>query len=189
MTMRSLLRIRNYFRGPASSAGFTLVEALVAALVFSIIAMAVSTFFTRSLGLQRKGLGAQKVQENALFALELMAREIRVSTFPSVQDAPACDNTSLTIIHPVNGTVTYAFDASNEVITRTAGGVTANLTASDINVTRLGFCVKGSGLDGYQARVGIVANFQSDVASAQDRVDVDIQTSVSLRDVVTELTP
>lgn len=188
--MYSLLRtFKKHWSGPAGSAGFTLVEALVATLVFSIIAMAVSAFFIRSLGLQRKGIGAQKVQENALFALELMAREIRVSTFQSVQDAPACDRTTLSILHPVNGTVTYSFDVANQSITRTAAGTTTNLTAGDVNVTRLGFCVKGSGQDGYQARVGIVANFQSDVASIQDRVDVSVQTSVSLREVVTELTP
>ena len=180
--------IKKRLSGPAGSAGFTLVEVLVATLVFSIIAMAVSTFFTRSLGLQRRGIGAQKVQENALFTLELMAREIRVSMFQSVQDAPACDRTTLTIVHPVNGTVTYAFDALNQAITRNAGGVTTNLTSGDVNVTRLRFCVKGSGVDGYQARVGIVANFQSDVAGIQDRVDVDVQTSVSLRDLATELT-
>ena len=171
------------------SAGFTLIEMLMATLVFAIIAMAISALFTRSLGLQRQGIGAQKVQENALFTLELMAREIRVSTFASVQDAPACDRTTLTIDHPVNGTVTYAYDAANQLITRTVGGVTANLTANDIKVTSLRFCVKGSGLDGYQARVGIIAHFQSTTANPQDRVDADVETTVSLRDFATELTP
>ena len=167
-----------------NSQGFTLIEMLVTVFVFSVIVIGVGGIFTDILALQRRGSGAQKVQENTQFVLELMAREIRVSKVDN-QDAPLCDRTTLTIVHPVNGPVSYS--TANGRIQRLAGGILTTLTSNDVNITRLNFCVAGttvtSGVgDHLQARVGIILQASSQDSNPEDTVTFDLQTMVVSRD-------
>src|SRR5438105_4644914 len=87
--------------------GFTLIEVMISSLVFSIIMITVSSLFIQILNNQRRAFAMQKIQENSLFIMELMAREIRVSKIEN-QNSPDCTLTSLSITHPVNGPVTYS---------------------------------------------------------------------------------
>ncbi|HXK40746.1 MAG TPA: hypothetical protein VJ046_01445 [Candidatus Paceibacterota bacterium] len=161
-----------------SQKGFGIVELITATFVFSIIAIIVATNFVDILNLQRRGFGAQKIQEEALFAIESMAREIRVSQVQSPDDL-GCGLTSLTIDHPVNGPTVYS--VSGGVINKTVGGNTFPITSAKINFARLNFCVRGSGVDDEQPRVTIVASVQT--ASGQEGLKFDIQTTISSRDL------
>ena len=76
--------------------GFGIVEVIITTFVFSIIAIIVATNFVDILNLQRRGFAAQIIQEESLFAIESMSREIRVSQIQSPDD-PTCSLTSLTI--------------------------------------------------------------------------------------------
>lgn len=166
-----------------SQQGFTLVEMLVAATIFSIIVLAVSSIFTLVLNNERRAFAAQQIQESGQFVLELMAREIRVSDIEN-QDSPNCSATTLTIDHPVNGTVTYSL--SNGVLQRTAGGVTSNISASNVKFSRLNFCVMGSGpTDQEQARVAILAAVQN--KTGQEILTFNLETTVASRNVQSEL--
>src|SRR3989344_3746786 len=160
-----------------SQKGFGMVELLVATLIFSIISVIVATNFVDVLNLQRRGFTAQIIQEEILFATEMMTREIRVSQIQSLNDL-GCTTTSLIIDHPVNGLTAYS--VSNGIINKTVGGNTFPITSSKINFSRLSFCVRGSGVDGEQPRVTIIASVQP-----TDGTDLqfDIQTSVSSRDL------
>ena len=162
--------------------GFTLVELMVASLVFSIIVLSISGLFVQTLAQERRAFEAQKIQENGLFILELMSREIRVSQIQN-QESTDCSATSLTIIHPVNGTVTYTLNAG--VLQRTAGGVTTDLSSSDVTFSRLNFCVLGSGVaDKQQARVTILASIQN--KTGKEILTFNLETGVSSRDESTE---
>ncbi|HZZ99218.1 MAG TPA: prepilin-type N-terminal cleavage/methylation domain-containing protein, partial [Candidatus Paceibacterota bacterium] len=139
--------------------GFTLVEMLVASLIFSIIVLAVSEIFVTVLTNQRRAFAAQQIEESGQFAMELMAREIRVSDITD-QDSTDCSATTLTIDHPVNGTVVYSLNSG--VLQRTADGVTTDISSSEVKFSRLNFCVAGSGpTDQEQARVAILAAVQN----------------------------
>jgi len=183
----------NFFRNKKFQTGFTIIEVLVSAFVFSLIMIGVGSIFVQILMLQRRGSGAQKVQENMLFALELMAREIRVSKIEN-QDAPNCDRTTLTILHPVNGTVTYTL--SQGAITRSVGlgAPPGPMTSTEVDIQRLNFCVMGTTVtaggvgDRTQARVATILRVVSKTNRAEDSVTFDIQTSVVSRDNVTEFT-
>ena len=61
------------------SGGFTLVEIMVAFLIFSIILTVFSSVFLSSSQLQKKAFNIQQAEENANYILESMAKEIRVS--------------------------------------------------------------------------------------------------------------
>lgn len=182
----------NFFRNKKNQQGFTIVEVLVSTFVFSIIMVGVGAIFVQILILQRRGSGAQKVQENMLFTLELMAREIRVSKIEN-QDSPNCDRTMLTILHPVNGTVTYTL--ANGAITRSVGlgAPPGPMTSTEVDIQRLNFCVMGTTVTGgvgdrKQARVATILQVKSKTNRAEDSVTFDIQTSVVSRDNVTEFT-
>jgi type II secretory pathway pseudopilin PulG len=63
--------------------GFTLIEAVVALFVFLIIMLSLSNTFTQSFAGYRNTRAVQKDVENAQFALNLMAKELRTSTVVS----------------------------------------------------------------------------------------------------------
>ncbi|OGN00850.1 MAG: hypothetical protein A2651_03165 [Candidatus Yanofskybacteria bacterium RIFCSPHIGHO2_01_FULL_42_12] len=161
--------------------GFSIVEVVVTTFVFSIISIIVVTNFVGILDLQRRGSAAQVIQEEALFAVESMAREIRVSQIQSPND-PNCTLTSLTIDHPINGPTIYS--VGNGVINKTVGGNTFSITSTKVNFSRLNFCVKGAGIDNEQPRITIVASIQP--TNGED-LQFDIQTSISSRDLREEL--
>ncbi len=182
------IRLKAYLTLLSRSDGFTLVEMLVAMLVFSLIAMAVSLVFVQAISIENRGQGAQKVQENALFALELMAREIRVSVFTTNQDSSDCSRTTITFHHPVNATVSYGFDSINNAVTRTAEGIVTQLTGKDVE-TSAHFCVLGSGIDQSQVRVTILMNIKNKAKNPAEQVIFNIQTTVSSRDIGQEQQP
>lgn len=162
--------------------GFTIVEVLVSAFVFSIIVIVVGGLFVQVLAAERRAFASQKIQENGLFVMELMSREIRVSQIQN-QDSPNCTATSLTIIHPINGTVIYSLNG--DVLQRTAGGIVTDLSSSTVAFSRLNFCVMGSGTaDDQQARVGIIASIQN--KTGKEIISTNLETTVSSRDVQTE---
>ena len=179
MIMNNLKKIIRRFGQLANKeGGFGMVELITAAFVFSIISIIVATNFVNVLNLQRRGFGAQKIQEETLFALESMAREIRVSQIQSPDDL-GCNLTSLTMDHPISGSVRYSVSVG--IINKTVGGNTFPITSAKINFTRLNFCVRGSGIDDEQPRVTIVASVQT--ASGREGLRFDIQTTISSRDV------
>lgn len=164
-----------------SQEGFTIVEVIISTFVFSIIVLVVSGLFVQILALERRAFASQKIQENGLFIMELMSREIRVSQIQN-QDSLNCTATTLTIIHPVNGTVTYTL--TNGVLQRIAGGVTTDLSSSAVTLSRLNFCVMGSAVDAQQARVAILASIQN--KTGREILTTSLETTVSSRDVQTE---
>src|SRR3989344_5534499 len=116
--------------GSEAERGFGLVELIVATFVFSIMTTIVATNFVDVLKLQRRGFAAQVIQEEILFATEMMTREIRVSQIQS-PDNLGCTLTTLSIDHPINGPTVYS--VSNGVISKTVDGNTFSVTSSKVN--------------------------------------------------------
>ena len=169
-----------------SSQGFTLIEMLVGMFVFSIIILLVSSMFVSGLELQRRAFNVQHVEEHSTFILETMTKELRIAeiTSPTVDTAcPGTLDSSLTILHPEHGTITYALSGTD--LTRTVKGVTGAdvtsvLNSSSIKVARLGFCVAGVGIgDNRQPRVTVVATLTT--VNDHEPASADIQTTLSSR--------
>ncbi|HUO75707.1 MAG TPA: prepilin-type N-terminal cleavage/methylation domain-containing protein [Candidatus Paceibacterota bacterium] len=168
--------------------GFTLIELLVAAVVFTFVVTSVSSLFVTAMNLQRRASGVQKIEENAQFALESIAREVRVSTVTSgdTNCAPVdpVSTATMSIHHPVNGDVTYRYDRS------TGTGILYRnnqpITSSDVDITAFAFCVSGSGTDKKQTRVTMPMTLSS-TGGPSSRVSVSLQTTVSSRDLTTDL--
>lgn len=174
--------------------GFSLIELLVAATIFTFVVTAVSGLFLQALDIQRRASGIQKIQENALYVLESISREVRVSKVVD-PDTGSCDpgnlaTRTITLNHPINGTVTYAYSIVSGVgrITRNVGvSGPQQITSSDINVVTLMFCVSGSGADvaKQQSRVTIPMTLQT--LGGKTINSVSLQTTIVSRDVSVDI--
>ncbi len=170
--------------------GFSLVELLVAATIFTFVVTAVSGLFLQALDIQRRAAGIQKIQENALYVLESITREVRVSVVTSGDAdclSPVSLTTTLTIDHPVNGPVIYEY---SQLVTSggTIGMIKRNgeqITSADVDVTAFAFCVSGSGADGLQTRVTIPMTLQT--VGGKTINAVSLQTTIVSRDVSTDI--
>ena len=168
--------------------GFSLIELLIAATVFTFVVAGVSQLFSSAMDIQRRATGSQKIQENALFLVESISREVRVSAVTA--GASDCSS-SLTIKHPVNGDVIYTYDRSSGVgvITREAqSGGAQPITSADVDIEQFAFCVTGAGPDGHQARVTMPMKLTALSARASARATASLQTTIVSRDLIEELT-
>lgn len=163
--------------------GFTVIEVLVTSLIFSIIAMSVTSIFAETLSLQRRASASQKIQDNALFVLESMSRDIRVSAITN-QESPSCTATTLTINHPLKGAM--VFRLTNGAIEKSqAGGTYVAISGSDVRFARFNFCITGSlPNDNKTPRIAILTTLEN--VSGREIFEVNLQTTVSSRDEVAE---
>lgn len=180
---------------PTKQSGFSLIELLVAALIFTFVVMGVSQLFSSALNIQRRASGFQRIQENALFVLESIARAVRVSAVTSGTDCGSGidDADTLVIDHPVYGTVTYTYlktTGGRGYLTRFAEdiGEEETITTEDIDVTKFAFCVIGAGPDDQQARITIPMTLRAVAAQPNAQVEVSTQTTIVSRDLIEELT-
>ncbi|OGM99015.1 MAG: hypothetical protein A2915_03600 [Candidatus Yanofskybacteria bacterium RIFCSPLOWO2_01_FULL_41_34] len=163
--------------------GFTIVEVLITSLIFSIIGMSVSAIFVQIVSLQRRTLATQKIQDNSLFVLEVMSRDIRVSRIAN-QESPNCDLTTLTITHPSKGAVVYRVN-NGSVEKNENGGAFLAVSTPSVNFARMNFCVKGSLANDKQTpRVAILTTVEN--RTGKEIIQINLQTSVSSRDVIDE---
>jgi prepilin-type N-terminal cleavage/methylation domain-containing protein len=173
--------------------GFSLIELLVAATIFTFVVTGVSGLFTGALDIQRRATAIQKIDENVQFVLESLAREVRVSTITSgdtdcATQGPA--TSTLTIDHPVNGTVTYGYQrlaGSAGRITRDDGAGPEPITAEDVDFLRAAFCVTGSGNDDQQARLTVPLEVTAVEGRTGAKPVVRLQTTVVSRDLSQDL--
>ena len=163
--------------------GFTIIEVLVTSLIFSVIAITVSSIFVQTLSLQRRASAAQKIQDNAMFVLESISREIRVSVIDD-QESTNCSLDTLTVTHPDKGAVVYRLN--NGVIEKSqGGGGFVPISGTDVSFLRFSFCVIGSlSNDNKTPRVTILTTVQN--VSGKETLEVNLQTTVSSRDSAIE---
>lgn len=161
--------------------GFTIIELVtVMALSAGVFAVA-SGIFVQAIKMQRRAFFIQKVQENLSFALETMAKEIRVSSV-STANTGCPGASSLSINHPVNGTIDY-FTSSGDLHRRVAAtGVDTILNSAGTQISRLSFCISGNAPnDNMQPRVTILLTVSNGQANPDNNISIDIQTTVSQR--------
>lgn len=163
--------------------GFTLIEILVGLMIFSIVVILVSAIFARAIALERRAIAAKKIQENGALIIESMAREIRVSSI-SGPDSLDCTVTTLNMTHPIYGAVSYSLVGEGD-IRRQATSV-FNINSSDVQFTRMRFCITGSGdTDSQSPKITILLSLKNKVGTYITMLD--LQTTVVSRNIGSEL--
>jgi len=153
--------------------GVTLMELIVSLALFSIVVIVVLSLFSMGISSQRKVLALQKVQENARFILEFMAKEIRMGVVSTATSS------SLTIIRPGGEVIDYAFTGQN--IQRTSDTSSGPINSADVIVIG-SFYVNGLGnTDGLEPKVTIAVSVQGQGTKAEEQARIDLQTTLSQR--------
>jgi len=168
--------------------GFTLVEMLVALMIFVIVLAITGGVYTTFVQKQRDQLGQQNVQQDVLNFFDMLEREIRTSYGETFPDA---SNTSLNSLSFNNqngdtGRVTYSKNANNQIERSEDGGPGLVVTSNRTYVKDLKFLVPsksilsddGTYLTGMPTRVTVLVNACVD----KDNVSCfSTQTSLSVR--------
>lgn len=167
--------------------GFSIIEALTSIFVFSIVALIVSSLLVQAMNIERRAFSAQAIQENVLAVLELMAKEIRVSTISNQNNNCTTDPVLniLNITHPIEGAVTYRLN--NGVVERITGGITHTLSSDDVVFNSLRFCISGSTTpsDNKSARVTVLLSISN--KKGREILTTNVHTTITSRDMVEEL--
>jgi len=176
--------------------GFTLIEMMVAVLIFSIVVGAVIGVFVSALQVQRYNLAYQQLLDQTSYAMEYMSRAIRMA----VKDDGACgfsgnnyrvsnDNTKIEFQNYEGDCQEFYLDTSvdpNQLVTsKGADYLDIPLTSNNLNVTSLNFGVTGAPgsefSDDVQPRVTIFMGIQREGAGPQPKIT--IQTTISQRNL------
>jgi len=163
--------------------GFTIIEMLVAVTAFAFVVMVATAAFSHVLGIERRATSLQKIQENAAYIMETIAKEIRVSeiTNSNSVNCRLWPSTSLAIKHPVNGSITYFRDSADNSFHRNITGVADTVISSnEVEFTRFDFCISGAGSINNQPRISIIATVKS---SKDPNLSINIQTTLSQRKI------
>jgi len=142
--------------------GFTLLEIVVAASVFSIAVGAMISLFMVGIRGQRNAIARQNLVENTRFALEHMTRQIRMATrdesgsclgVGDIGSTFVSTGSSLTFLDYRNPSrcVTYALEGGRIMMRRDLGEEFVDLTSDDIIVGDLEFSLRGGGQERWRA--------------------------------------
>lgn len=147
--------------------GFTLIEIIVAAALFSLISLAITNLFISAIKGQRQITSLQAVQENGRYLMESISKEIRTSQIIS------SDGTTNTLqIKNANGeNVEYVF--SNKQITRNGEILNSGNIKTDGR-----FYIKKTNSQP-RATVIMVLNYKSD--KPEESVKINLETTMSSR--------
>lgn len=159
------------------SKGFTLIELVVAIAIFIVIISIILSLFVTGLKGHRKVMAIQNVQENGLFLLEFIAKEIRMSEIRDV--TPNGNSASLYIKRADGENITYSF--SGGTVDRTSPSTSGPLNSGEVSVSG-SFYIMGIGDDNQQPRVTIVMKVET-VGKAEEKSEISIQTTLSPRNL------
>lgn len=181
--------------------GFTLFEIVVAASIFIVAVSSASTLFVASVRSQRNIVAEHVLIDNTRFALEHIARQIRlairdktgtcvgIANYTFTQSAPDnlkfIDSKSNCVTYKKTGTQIFVdVDPPNGL-----GGYINHsdvaLTSGNIKINALAFEISGTAaIDLIQPRVTTYIDGEA-VVSSQSPVKISLQTTVSARNIDT----
>lgn len=150
--------------------GFTFIETIVAVAIFSLVVVMVVGIFISIIQAQRKGLASQKVQENARYVLEMMAREIRMS---EINTAAGLQNSLDITAHKATGDEAILYSLSNYQIMRNGQPITSD----QVKINYLGFYVTKN----LQPRVTINLQVIAQGGKPSEQAQMNLQTTIVSR--------
>ena len=129
------------FKKIGKEKGFTLVELLVSAAIFSILILAATGIFVKIMNVQKKALAIQEVQDNISYAMEMISKEIRMMSEidESTKDQAASELKFTNSKDPAQDIIYNLI--SGQLMRSVDGGANQPITSSKVNVSDLTFYV------------------------------------------------
>ena len=127
------------FKKIGKEKGFTLVELLVSAAIFSILILAATGIFVKIMNVQKKALAIQEVQDNISYAMEMISKEIRMMSEITTKNT-ALDTLSFKNSKDPAQDIIYNL-ISGQLMRSVDGGANQPITSSKVNVSDLTFYV------------------------------------------------
>ena len=171
-----------------SAAGFTLLESMVAVAIFALLIVSATDVFMSIIRSQRNTLSSKNAQESVSYALEVMAKELRMAkiddgTCGAAQQIYAVDESGerVRFRNYQDVCVTYELDETTGRLKIWRGeNHWAYMTPANINISQLNFFA--SHLDVANEQPLITIRFDlSYLNSETGQQSLQIQTSVSSR--------
>jgi len=165
---------RKKFRQNMAESGLTLIELIVAIGIFGLVIIMVFGIFSLAIVSQRRIIALRNVEDNARFALESMAREIRTGKNfgGSVNSLSFTNAKGESVIYRLNGGIV---EKSSD-----GGANYSAVTGSETTVNYLNFYLMGQASgDGLQPRITITMGAASQVGNQS--ANLKIQTTISGR--------
>lgn len=170
--------------------GFTLIEILVAAFIFSIVITAASGIFVSALKSQTRVLSTQLALDNTSYTLEYMARALRMAKkdengncIPSKWNYKVRAGGQEIEFLNHNGQC-QKFFLQGDTLKQTKAGSTFSLTPNEIEVISLNFSVEGqTQTDNLQPIVTIYLTVKGKVTGEETPPEIKAQTTVTQRNL------
>jgi len=173
---------------------FTLIEVVVTISVLSMVTLTIVGIFSTVVGMQKKVMGIQDVQNSARFLMESLSRELRMAIIDDTGDClpvagltftiAAAGGTALRFKNYKHECVQYSFVPVGGIIQKTindgGGPVTMNITENNIKVNQLKFFVRDNRVGGEHPFVTIFMELTKPNFSDEERT-IRMQTSLSAR--------
>ena len=172
-------------------AGFTIIELMIAALLFALLAGAILSLMISSISAQRKTLSHQTLIDQSSFVAEYMSRALRqAQQEPSVAACLPAAGHNYEITRAGQGIRFLDIDAQcreiyldGDVIKETIdAGAAVALTSDKLEVLVLEFSTIGeTDADDIQPRVTFFMDITGDAIQPTDRPRIQLQTTISQR--------
>ena len=177
--------------------GFTLIEVLVSVSIFAIVMLVATGAVFSIVEANKKTHSLKSVMTNLNFALESMARDMRVGTAYRCEGGGDCqtggvsfsykanrsvDGNGSYVLSDDNDRVTYSLSAEGRLMRQVSGGSAYAVTAEEIRIESLRFYAIGTAVsDGAQPKV--VISIRGYAGIGPTRSDFNIQTTVTQRSI------
>ena len=180
--------------------GFTLVEMLVAVLLFSLIIGVISGLFISGIRGQRNALASQRLLDQTSYSLEYMSRALRMAK-KQTSDLPLCISSNglnyeivgshLKFINHLEGDDCQEFFLDSDPgsptyhqLMQIKGGETLPLTSAKLEITSLRFSLSGQSQgDDLQPKVTVFLEIKGKGQQIAEQPLMKIQTTVSQRNL------
>lgn len=159
------------------SSGFTLVELLMAVTIFGIVMTAVSGILLNAVRQQRIVLAKQGVDDNALYAMEFMIKELRMAKSIAT---PGGNGSTVTFGNSAGSSITYSLSNGNIMrndVTLATGD--QPISSGEITISSLNFNIN-SWDSTHAPRVTIFMRAQK-ATSPSSQTALEMQSTVSPR--------
>lgn len=163
---------------PNHIAGFTLVETLVATVIFVVVITVVVATFGFGSSLQNKNLAIKEASQNVRFIIEAIARDVRLADSFIVSD----DGKTITI-EKNNQELKYYLSEDGNIYYTDAFNVNYPLNSSSVTIDNLDFFGVDEDVQQSQSYLGIEIDFGANIGSGKktETAKQTIKTTVTTR--------